>query len=46
MVKTLDQTLKSPRKKLEEMTKEEEGEDIDISSESGASVFNSDVGGE
>ena len=44
MVKTLDQTLKSQRKKLEEMTKEAGGEDIDVSSESGASAFSSDVG--
>jgi hypothetical protein len=46
MIKTLEQTLKSQCKKLEEMTKGDDGEDIDISSESGASVFNSDVGGE
>jgi hypothetical protein len=44
MVKTLDQTLKSQRKKLEEMTKEEGGGDIDVSSESGASAFSSDAG--
>jgi hypothetical protein len=43
MVKTLDKTVTSQRKKLEEMSKEEGGEDIDVSSESGASAFSSDA---
>ena len=43
MINTSDRTLKSQRKKLEEMTKGDNGEDIDISSESGASAFSSDA---
>ena len=43
MIKTLDQTLKSQCKKLDKMTKGDDGEDIGISSESGASAFDLDV---
>ena len=37
MIKTLEHTLQSQRKKLEEMT--DGGDDVDVSSESGASAF-------
>ncbi len=46
MIKALDHTFQSQHKKLDEMTKEDGGDDVDISSESGASAFSNDLLGE
>jgi hypothetical protein len=42
MIKTLKHTFQSQRKKLEEMT--DGGDDVDVSSESGASAFSDGCG--
>jgi hypothetical protein len=44
MIKTLNNTLGIQCKKLEEMTKEDGVDDIDISSKSGASAFSLELG--